>query len=98
MIRGMTAPPLMALIISPEISLDRLGYFSTAMEKTRGQILATNIPIRNTSTHAAAAEEIMSIAIRARMPRNEVPIRNLREDNLVRINAPVKVPSIRPKK
>lgn len=54
--RGITAPPEIAIIISPDISLFLSGYLSTAIENTSGHIFATASPIINTSTHARAVE------------------------------------------
>jgi hypothetical protein len=94
----MTAPPDIAIIIRPDISLVRVGYFSTVIENTSGKIFATASPIRKTSAQAIKGDDISSIATRHIIPRIEVHIKNFREDIFVSIIAPAKVPSIRPKK
>jgi ribosomal protein L20A (L18A) len=96
--KGITAPPEIAIIISPEISFVLSGYFSTVIEKTSGKIFATARPIRKTNTHAMIGEETSNMADRHKIPRTEVHIKKLREEILVSIIAPAKVPSIRPKK
>ena len=95
---GITAPPEMAIIISPEISFLRAGYRSTAIEKTIGHMFAIASPIMKTSIHAITAECMRSIAIRHIRPRTDVHINKLREEILVSKAAPKNVPSIRPKK
>src|SRR4030043_1138799 len=96
--RGITAPPQIAIIIKPDISLLLSGYFPIVIEKIRGQILATARPIMNTSTHASAVDFTRIISTRHNMPSNDDHMKNFDEENLVSIIAPAKVPSIRPKK
>jgi hypothetical protein len=95
---GITAPPEIAIIIKPEISLIRVGYFSTVIENTSGKMLATASPIRKTRTHAMTGDEINKIEARHIIPRAEVQMKNVRDEILVSIIAPANVPSIRPKK
>jgi len=96
--KGITAPPEIAIIIRPEISLVRVGYFSTVIEKTSGKMLATANPIRKTKPHAITGEFTSNIATRHKIPRTDVHMKNFREEILVSIIAPANVPSIRPKK
>jgi hypothetical protein len=98
MSKGITAPPEIAIIISPEISFVLAGYFSTVIENTSGKIFAIANPIRKTSAHAITGEDISNTATRHIIPRIEVHIKNFREEILVSIIAPANVPSIRPKK
>jgi hypothetical protein len=49
---GIKAPPMMAVIIRPEISLARAGIVSTAMEKISGNIFAKPSPVRKINTKA----------------------------------------------
>ncbi len=97
-INGITAPPDIAIIISPEISFERAGYFSTVIEKTRGNILATARPIIKTSPQARTVDLTVNIMTRHNIPRTEVHRKNFLEDIFVSMIAPAKVPSIRPKK
>lgn len=97
-ISGITAPPDIAIIINPEISLLRTGNLSTVIEKTSGNIFATASPIMKTSTHAIAGDLKIRIATKHKIPSTEVHKKNLREDIFVSIIAPANVPSIRPKK
>ena len=69
-INGTTAPPDMAIIIRPEISLLRVGYFSTVIAKTNGKILATDNPIINTNPHDIKGDEIIIIQIKHNKPDN----------------------------
>jgi len=95
---GMTAPPLIAIIIRPDISLLRSGYFPIVIEKTSGQIFATAIPIMKTSTHAMAVDFTSIISTRHSIPSNDDHMKNFDDENRVSIIAPANVPSIRPKK
>jgi len=96
--RGITAPPEIAIIIRPDISLLRVGYFSIAIENTSGQIFATASPIRKTSPRAMTGEEMSRMATKHNIPSIDVHIKSLREDILVSKIAPAKVPIIRPAK
>ena len=94
----MKAPPEIAIIMRPEISLLLVGYLSTVIENTSGKIFATARPIMKTSPQATKGEGITKIATRDIIPRTEVHMKNFLDDIFVSISAPAKVPSIRPKK
>jgi hypothetical protein len=49
---GIKAPPDTAMIINPEISLERLGYLFTVITKIRGNMLEAANPIKNISVKA----------------------------------------------
>jgi carbohydrate-binding DOMON domain-containing protein len=98
MSNGITAPPEIAIIINPEISFFRAGYFSTAIENTSGQMLATARPIMNTNPQAIKVDLTRRIDTKQIIPRADDPRKNLRDEILVNSRAPPKVPSIRPKK
>ena len=95
---GITAPPDTAMIINPEISLLLAGIFSTAIENTSGKMLATAIPMINTSPHAINADGMIRIATSDAIPRIEVHIKNFLDDMVASIIAPANVPKVRPAK
>ena len=53
---GITAPPAMAMTISPEISLTRAGSLSTEMAKMSGNRLADPRPISKMATRVTSCE------------------------------------------
>ena len=71
-INGMTAPPEIAIMTRPEISLLLSGNFSIAIEKTSGHILATARPIMKTSPHANTDDLIITIIARQMIPSTDV--------------------------
>ena len=49
---GTTAPPIMAVIISPDISFARAGIVSTVIEKISGNMFAKPSQVRNMNENA----------------------------------------------
>lgn len=97
-IKGIIAPPEMAIIIRPDISFFLVEYFSTVIAYTKGKIFAIVNPMTKTNTQATIRDFTTNIEIKLINPRAVVQNKNLREESLVNIIAPAKVPSILPKK
>ncbi|PGH38883.1 MAG: hypothetical protein CRN43_12420 [Candidatus Nephrothrix sp. EaCA] len=94
----MTAPPETAIIISPEISLARAGYFSTVSEKIKGKTAAVENPMATKRTMATpSVGAIVSAASKMNETKQERK-RNREEETFVKIMALKNVPSIFPKK
>ena len=95
---GMIAPPEMAIIIRPEISFARSGYFSTVNENMSGKMFETPKPMINIIIKVNIS---VGAIIRPRidtMPAIDDHIKNFRDESLVSRMAPPKVPNILPKK
>lgn len=95
---GMIAPPETAIIIRPEISLARVGYFFTVRVKISGKMLEAVNPIKNMRSCAAnGVGEKIKMTVVKRVAAAE-PVRNFSGENLISKKAPRNVPSILPKK
>ena len=96
--KGKKAPPDIAIIIKPEISLLYSGFFSTAMLKIRGKIFAIPNPIRKISTQAVNSFGTKINTINVKIESHAEPIRNFLAEIFVKRIAPRKAPNILAKK
>ena len=92
---GKNAPPETAIIIKPEISFDRSGIFSSAIEKINGNRLAEPSPTMKIAIWTNNTDGEINIPSRLTKATTAVKSKNRRAEIQFRITAPEKRPIIK---